>query len=132
MPTRIAIAVVQREGRFLVGQRGGDVPLAGQAEFPGGKVHVDETVEAAAVRECLEETGLQVRPLRALDVIHHVYDHATVELHFVACQLCDGISQPIAPFRWVDRSELSALHFPAANARVIRSLMAVGVVEGRS
>lgn len=35
-------------------------------EVPGGKVDDGETPEAAAVRECLEETGLQCRDLKPL------------------------------------------------------------------
>ena len=59
-PVRVAIAIVEQNGQFLVGVRPESVPLAGFAEFPGGKVHDDETAAAAAVRECHEETGLQV------------------------------------------------------------------------
>ena len=59
-PVRVAIAIVEQNGQFLVGVRPESVPLAGLAEFPGGKVHDDETAAAAAVRECREETGLQV------------------------------------------------------------------------
>ena len=56
--TLIAIAIVEYDGLFLVGQRPPDVPLAGLWEFPGGKVQAGETPEAAAARECFEETGL--------------------------------------------------------------------------
>ena len=59
-PICVAIAVVQHEGRFLVGTRPAGVPLAGLAEFPGGKVHAGEMPADAAARECLEESGLTV------------------------------------------------------------------------
>src|SRR5947209_7478611 len=58
--TQIAIAVVEQDGRFLVGRRPAGVPLAGLSEFPGGKIEPQETAEAAAVRECFEETGIVV------------------------------------------------------------------------
>ena len=59
--TRIGIAVVESNGKFLIGVRSPDGPLPGFHEFPGGKLHPGETPEACAVRECLEETGLDVR-----------------------------------------------------------------------
>jgi 8-oxo-dGTP pyrophosphatase MutT (NUDIX family) len=37
--------------------------------IPGGRVEPGETVEETAVRELLEETGLEVRPLRVLGVL---------------------------------------------------------------
>src|SRR5437764_2006476 len=60
MPTPIAVAVVEKDGHFLVGQRPEGVSLAGLWEFPGGKIEPGESPEAAAVRECLEETGVDV------------------------------------------------------------------------
>ncbi|MDP6469251.1 MAG: NUDIX domain-containing protein, partial [Pirellulaceae bacterium] len=59
-PTLIAIAVVEHNGRFLVGMRPVETVLAGFSEFPGGKVEPNEVPAQAAVRECLEETGLEV------------------------------------------------------------------------
>ena len=59
-PTAIAIAVVQDGERFLIGQRPPEKPLAGYWEFPGGRVEPGEMPGDAAVRECLEETGLHV------------------------------------------------------------------------
>ena len=57
---QIAVAVVEHDGRFLVGLRPAGKPLAGFSEFPGGKVHSGETPAEAAERECREETGLSV------------------------------------------------------------------------
>ena len=124
MPTPIAIAVVEHEGRFLIGQRPAGVPLAGLWEFPGGKIQPGETPEAAAVRECLEETGLAVEPLfRYPDHIEH-YDHGQVTLHFIACRLVDpaqAVAEP--PFHWVSRLELADFAFPSGNAGLLKILL---------
>lgn len=122
--TRIGIAVVERDGSYLVGTRGPDGPLAGFDEFPGGKCRPDESPRECCVRECAEETGLQVRSIRLIDEIEFNYDHGTVQLHFWRCELGEspGSDQPQGNFRWVDRSLLATLAFPKANARIIDRL----------
>ena len=48
---QVGIAVVEHAGRYLVGVRGPDVPLAGFAEFPGGKFLINESPFDCAIRE---------------------------------------------------------------------------------
>src|SRR5262245_8496491 len=106
MSTLIAIAVVEQEGRFLIGQRPAGIPLAGLWEFPGGKIEQGEKPEAAAVRECLEETGLVVEPLFRYPEHVQEYEHDRVQLFFIACRIRPGSAcEPKAPFRWVARQE---------------------------
>jgi 8-oxo-dGTP diphosphatase len=125
MPTPIAIAVVEHEGRFLIGQRPDGAPLAGLWEFPGGKIEPGETPEAAAVRECLEETGLHVQPLIRYPPHIQEYDHDRVELHFIGCRpLEESQSTPQPPFQWIARSELGRYEFPAGNRGLLRLLLA--------
>lgn len=59
--TTVVAAVIERDGRVLVGQRrpSGHHPL--KWEFPGGKVEANETPEAAVVRELTEELGIHAR-----------------------------------------------------------------------
>jgi 8-oxo-dGTP diphosphatase len=123
-PTRVAIAIIEHEGRFLVGVRPAGVPLAGLAEFPGGKVHDGETAAAAAVRECREETGLQIVVDREFFSTTHRYDHGLLDIEFFLCRLAAGErSSPISPFRWVTADELAILEFPAANSPVTKMLL---------
>jgi 8-oxo-dGTP diphosphatase len=133
MPTPIAIAVVEHEGRFLIGQRPEGVPLAGLWEFPGGKIEPGETPEAAAVRECLEETGLQVQPLFRYPVHTEQYDHGGVELHFIACRpLNEQAGCPKSPFRWVAQSELKQYEFPSGNRGLLKLLCDSKIALGDS
>jgi 8-oxo-dGTP diphosphatase len=62
-----ASAFVFREGAVLLVKRR-DEPSRGLWSPPGGSLEVGETVEAAAVRETAEETGVVVRPLGVVDV----------------------------------------------------------------
>ncbi len=119
----IAVAVVCHEGRYLVGRRAKDQTLAGKAEFPGGKVVPGESPADAAVRECREETGLEIAVTGAFDPIVHTYAHGTLELHFFRCRLV-AAGAPWAPFAWVTAEDLTQLHFPAANQSILAALAA--------
>ncbi|MEX0820219.1 MAG: (deoxy)nucleoside triphosphate pyrophosphohydrolase [Pirellulaceae bacterium] len=122
-PTQIAIAVVERDGRFLVGVRPAGKPLAGYAEFPGGRAEADETPEQAAIRECFEETGVAVEIVDRYEDCQYHYAHDRVHLYFLACRTVDAGAAPRTPFRWVSRKELAALKFPPANQSLLSQLL---------
>ena len=126
-PKQIGIAVVEHAGRYLVGVRGPDVPLAGFAEFPGGKCLTDESPFDCAVRECLEETGLVVIPERLLQHREFEYPHGVVSLHFVLCHPANqsDVHDQHQQFRWQSAKDLKNLKFPEANADVIDLLSQV-------
>lgn len=122
-PQPIAVAVVQDEMNFLVGQRPPGVPLAGYWEFPGGKQNAGETAAEAAVRECFEETGLVVEIIKQLSTVEHRYEHGELVLRFFLCRTGEaGAASPRPPFRWVSASKLAQLKFPPANQTVIEGL----------
>ena len=124
MPTPIAIAVVEHENQFLIGQRPAGVPLAGLWEFPGGKIEAGESPEAAAARECLEETGLAIEAIFRYPAHFEVYDHGQVELQFIACRPLEPTPpNPSPPFRWVARAELPRYEFPSGNRRLLERLL---------
>jgi 8-oxo-dGTP diphosphatase len=123
MATPIAIAVVEHRGAYLVGRRPEGIPLAGLWEFPGGKLRAEETPAQAAVRECLEETGVDVEVVAALLRVLHAYAHGELELHFLLCRPRRTSPQPRAPFEWVEQRRLAELAFPEANRPLIRRLL---------
>ena len=123
-PVAIAVAVVEHEGRFLIGRRPPGMPLAGLWEFPGGKTEPGESPEAAAVRECLEETGVAVEPLFRYPDHEQTYEHGRVVLCFAACRPVSGADQtPREPFRWVARERLSEYRFPDGNRHLLKILL---------
>ena len=70
-------------------------PLAGQWSLPGGAVEVGETLEAAIVREVLEETGLSVTVVSMIEVFDRILldPHGRAQYHFV---LVDYVCRPMA------------------------------------
>lgn len=123
--TEIAIAIVESQNRFLAGVRPLDKPLGGMWEFPGGKVEAGESPPQAAIRECQEETGLQVIAGQVLMVHEQTYDHGTVRLHFISCTVRDNDTCE-EPFQWIPRSDLATLEFPEGNRGVLKLLLTGG------
>ena len=88
----IAAAVIRRDGRLLLcrrAERPGD-SCAGLWEFPGGKREPGESLEDCLVRECREEFGVQVKPLRVREQLTHIYPEITVRLTFFDAELTAG------------------------------------------
>ena len=121
---KIGIAVVERDGKYLVGTRGPDGPLPGFSEFPGGKCHPGESPADCARRECFEETGLEVEPLELLHNQQHDYPDVAVDLFFWRCvpRVAREIAADHNGYRWLPAAELPRLKFPAGNQQVIAKL----------
>ena len=122
----IAAAVVLHQGRVLVQTRGPGRSWSGHWEFPGGKLEPGEDAAAAAVRECREELGLEVRVLEPLHSVEWSYPGARVRVSFLLCEpagdpsaLCATEGQEV---RWADADELSQLQFLPANAGLLALL----------
>jgi 8-oxo-dGTP diphosphatase len=60
-------AVILYNGRIVLIRRK-NPPFQGKFALPGGFVEIGETVEAAVVREALEETGLSIEIVKLLGV----------------------------------------------------------------
>ena len=71
----VAAALVNERREVLLAQRPKGKMLAGRWEFPGGKVHEDESPEQALVRELHEELGihLQAGDLEPFWFLSHPY-----------------------------------------------------------
>ena len=57
----VGAAILDEEGRVLAARRGPEMSLAGQWEFPGGKVEQGESHQESLAREIGEELRIQIR-----------------------------------------------------------------------
>ena len=106
----VALAVLAGPIGVLVGRRRDGVP---PWVFPSGKAEPGESPAQAAVRECLEETGLHVRAEHEIGRT----DHPATGRHvtYVACTLTTaaGVRTPpsteLVELRWLDRDQVEIL-----------------------
>jgi ADP-ribose pyrophosphatase len=86
---RLAVgAVVIHEGRVLLVKRG-KPPAEGLWAIPGGSVEIGETLQTAAEREILEETGIRIKagdPIYTFDAIQKDGD-GRIRFHYVIVDL---------------------------------------------
>lgn len=125
------IAVIEKEGKYLIQQRPPTGLLAGLWEFPGGKLEPGETPEQALKRELEEELGvlltdqdLQLHPrnLKHLITVKHAYTQFQVTLHAYSCRLTELPPLKKSKYRWVTLKGMQRFPFPSGSAKVIRFL----------
>lgn len=90
--TAVSVAMRRHDRMLLV--RRGRAPSLGFYAFPGGRVEPGETLEAAARRELLEETGLRAADLTPLLSIRIEGDDRDYDLHVFSTRDAGGEPTP--------------------------------------
>jgi A/G-specific adenine glycosylase len=121
---QIALGVLLKKDKLLITRRKPDGLLGGLWELPGGKLHANEMLPEACVREIKEEVNLEVEVGDFLICIKHAYTHFRIVVNVYACKLRKGKIRLKGPvdYRWIKSSELDQYAFPAANHKIFRAL----------
>lgn len=128
---RVAVgAIVFKNNKVLLVRRG-KPPLQGFWSIPGGSVELGETLQQAAEREILEETGIIIaagKPAFTFDIIEKD-QHDLIRFHYVIVDLtADYISGELHSgddadeARWVSLEELQNLDVNPRTLTVLKSL----------
>lgn len=121
-----AAALIDADGRVLVAQRPEGKTMAGLWEFPGGKIALGETPEAALVRELAEELAIEVCEtcLYPLSFASHAYQDFHLLMPLYVCRQWQGIPTPQEGqgIRWLYPNALAALAMPPADAPLVQAL----------
>ena len=122
---RVAAALIEREGRYLISRRKEGTHLGGLWEFPGGKCEAGESFESCLQREVLEELDIEIAEPRLFLTLDHEYPEKMVALQFFLCSIRRGDPKPLgcAECCWVTASEMEAFDFPPADIPVVRRLL---------
>lgn len=116
------VAVIRKEGRYLLQKRAPRGLLADLWEFPGGKIEAGETPQAALKREVLEETGGEVGRIRFLTTVRHAYTQFQVTLHVYACEMKSPLSSPGKAYRWVTLESIRRYPLPSGSVKIVHFL----------
>lgn len=126
----VVAGFLKKDGKILVGQRPENNTLAGQWEFPGGKIELGETPEQALIRELDEELGIQVEVGELKLACTHSYGDIGILILFYEILFWKG--EPKAKhhmmLEWIHPEELKVRNIPEANRKILeRIFKALGV-----
>lgn len=125
-------ALVLRRDSILLVERG-RAPLKGYWSLPGGVVETGEHLEEAIRREMREETGLDVKPLKVVEIFERIMrDKAgEVEYHYVLvdylCKITGSknadqemrAGDDVSRVEWVRRKDLPGIKLTEGTLEVI-------------
>jgi ADP-ribose pyrophosphatase len=131
----VAVGAVVFKNNCVLLVRRGQAPSEDLWAIPGGSVEIGETLQAAAEREILEETGVKIRagkPIYAFDVIDRDAG-GKIRFHYVIVDLAaDYVSgepaagDDAAEARWVSAHEVNALEVSRPTLNLLKSRFGFG------
>jgi 8-oxo-dGTP diphosphatase len=122
---QVVAAVLEREGKILIGQRPPGQSHALEWEFPGGKVEPGETPQRALARELEEELG--IRNASGCEILRYDYsypDKPEITLIFFRVRSWKGEPQLLnySEMRWERPERLGDYSFVAGDERFLREV----------
>lgn len=129
MPTVVAAALIDAQGRVFVQQRPPGKAMAGLWEFPGGKIEPGETPEAALIRELREELGIETQEacLAPATFSTGTLPSGQLLLLLYVCRKWQGTINPTeaSAIQWLRPPQLFALEMPPADRPLVAMLDAL-------
>jgi 8-oxo-dGTP diphosphatase len=100
----VVCAIMENDGKILLGKRSAPRQHAGFWELPGGKIDPGETPQDALLREIMEELGVTIEVGKRLSVVVHEYETHSVRLIPFICRISKGTIKPMEyqETSWVD------------------------------
>ncbi len=119
----VAAALVDSDGRVLIARRPEGKSLAGQWEFPGGKVEDGETPEIALIRELEEELGIVVKQacLAPFVFASHTYEtfHLLMPLYLIRRWEGEPEAREHSALKWVRPNAMRDYPMPPADLPLV-------------
>jgi 8-oxo-dGTP diphosphatase len=110
----VVAAIIEREGRVLIGQRKPEQSHPLKWEFPGGKVEPGETPRDAVARELAEELAIQVADAAEIQRYEYTYPgKKPIQLFFFHVRSFTGEPRNLIfhDLRWQPAADLASMDF---------------------
>ena len=121
----VTAAIIERDGKYLIGRRKSGRHLVGKWEFPGGAIEDGENPKECLRRELKEELGRKFIVGDFFDEAIYDYGHKKIKLigHYAT-----GVSAIFSLnahdiIRWVSKDELRNYDFCEADLPFVKKLI---------
>lgn len=119
---KVTCAIIVKQNKTLISQRGENTDHPYKWEFPGGKLMRGETPENCIIREINEELCIETGIQDSMIAIQHDYGFKQIELIPFICQIKSGViklNEHIA-YKWISYEELFNTDFSEADKKLIQ------------
>ncbi len=118
----VAVALIEKGGRYFIQQRPSKGLFADLWEFPGGKIEKGESPREALHREIQEELNVGIQSATPLFKVIQFYTQFRARLHVFQCQL-----HPYPPsdgtHKWVQLKRMQQYPMPSGSVKIVNKLL---------
>ena len=122
--TNVVAAIIKQDNQYLIVQRNRNKHLGLKWEFPGGKVHVNETFSEALSREIKEELNIIIRMHEKIAEEKYKDDKINIILHYYLCTYESGTMKlnEHEDFTWVEKKDFNKYDFAEGDGNILSLL----------
>jgi len=117
----VSCAIIIADSKILAVQRGQESSHPLKWEFPGGKIHPEETAAQCVVREIEEELMLRIEVLFQLESVEFDYGTKQIRLIPFICKITSGeliLTEHVAKC-WFNLDEWQTIDWSGADCELI-------------
>jgi len=122
---KVTAAIVTKNNRILIAQKGPTDKRALKWEFPGGKIDPGETPEQCLARELMEEFEIEISVGDLFTDSIFIYPEGQLYILAYFCTWSGGEMNPTehADYKWVLAEELDQFDFVPSDLPIAQKLM---------
>ena len=120
----VVAAIIKKNNQYLIVQRNRNKHLGLKWEFPGGKVHDNETFEESLSREIKEELNITINIHEKIAEEKYKDDKIDIVLYYYLCSLKNGIIKlnEHENFAWVEKKDFNKYDFAEGDGNILSLL----------
>jgi len=122
--TNVVAAIIKKNKKYLIVQRNKNKHLGLKWEFPGGKVHDNETFHKALSREIKEELNITINIYEKIAQEKYKDKKIDILLHYYLCSYESGTMKlnEHEAYSWVEKKDFDKYDFAEGDGNILSLL----------
>tara|TARA_B100000029_G_scaffold82150_1_gene73049 strand:- start:49 stop:420 length:372 start_codon:yes stop_codon:yes gene_type:complete len=117
----VVAAIIKKNNHYLIVQRNKDKHLGLKWEFPGGKVHKNESLEEALLREIQEELNIKIITQGKISDVKYKDEKINIVLHYYLCTIESGTIKlnEHENLAWIEKKDFDKYDFAEGDRNIL-------------